>query len=131
MGQVLEPPNQYCDSVLSFSKLYLKGVKYLVLSDVHADIAALERVLEHAGRRGWDAVVSLGDTVGYGAEANAALDRLQALEPYVSLRGNHEAVLLQLLAEPALRVPPNLRNDAGASARHFQKPTACLPNRRC
>ncbi len=82
-------------------------MKYLLLSDVHANMRALEAVLTDAGKHGWDAVLFLGDAVGYGHEPNEVLDRLRALEPAVALRGNHEAVLLKLAADPALRVAPN------------------------
>nr|MDQ3398234.1 metallophosphoesterase [Deinococcota bacterium] len=43
-------------------------MRYLILSDIHGNHVALEAVLEHAGGQGWDAVMFLGDAVGYGAQ---------------------------------------------------------------
>ena len=39
----------------------------LVISDVHANLEALDRVLEDAATRGYDEAWFLGDAVGYGA----------------------------------------------------------------
>lgn len=85
----------------------LGRVKYLLLSDVHANIGALEAVLAHAAGRGWDAVLFLGDAVGYGGAPNEVLDRLRGLAPAVSLRGNHEAMLLKFARTPSLRAAPS------------------------
>lgn len=62
----------------------------LVISDVHANLEALERVLEDAAARGYDEVWFLGDAVGYGPDPNACVDRMRALEPRVWLAGNHD-----------------------------------------
>lgn len=67
-------------------------------------------VLTHAGKHGWDAVLFLGDAVGYGGEPNEVLDRLRELKPAVALRGDHEAVLLKLAADPSLQVAPNYKS---------------------
>ena len=48
-------------------------MRLLVLSDVHANIDALERVLSTAAGS-WDRVVVLGDLVGYGADPNGVID---------------------------------------------------------
>lgn len=61
----------------------------LVLSDLHANLDALEAVLEHAAGA-WDRVLVLGDLVGYGAEPNAVIDRVRALQPEATIRGNHD-----------------------------------------
>ncbi len=83
-------------------------MRYLLLSDVHANASALEAVLAHAHGHGWDALVSLGDSVGYGAEPDATLERLRSLSPLVTLRGNHEEALLRALAGGGVqRVAPN------------------------
>ena len=41
-------------------------MKYAVISDVHANLAALQAVLADARARGAEKVVCLGDVVGYG-----------------------------------------------------------------
>jgi predicted phosphodiesterase len=65
-------------------------VRYLILSDIHANIDALEAVLAAAPVDTWDRVLVLGDLVGYGAEPNAVIERVRALDPLVVIRGNHD-----------------------------------------
>jgi predicted phosphodiesterase len=67
-------------------------VRYLVLSDIHANLEALETVLGAAASRGYERVLVLGDLVGYGADPNAVVDRVRALSPVASIRGNHDKV---------------------------------------
>ena len=64
-------------------------LRYLILSDIHANIDALDAVLEAAADE-WDRVVVLGDLVGYGAEPNAVIDRVLELAPVAIIRGNHD-----------------------------------------
>jgi predicted phosphodiesterase len=65
-------------------------MRYLILSDIHANIDALESVLAAAPADTWDRVIVLGDLVGYGAEPNAVIERVRALDPLVVIRGNHD-----------------------------------------
>ncbi len=65
-------------------------MRYLILSDIHANIDALEAVLDAAPAGSWDRVLVLGDLVGYGAEPNAVIDRIRALRPHAVIRGNHD-----------------------------------------
>jgi diadenosine tetraphosphatase ApaH/serine/threonine PP2A family protein phosphatase len=65
-------------------------LKYLVLSDIHANIEALDAVLHAAGP--YDHALVLGDLVGYGADPNAVIDRLRALSAATFIRGNHDKV---------------------------------------
>jgi predicted phosphodiesterase len=65
------------------------SVRYLILSDIHANLDALEAVLAHAADA-WDEVLVLGDLVGYGAEPNEVMDRIHALKPAAVIRGNHD-----------------------------------------
>ncbi len=67
-------------------------MRYLVLSDIHANIDALDAVLTDAAREGYERVVVLGDLVGYGAEPNQVIERVRALEPAAIIRGNHDKV---------------------------------------
>jgi diadenosine tetraphosphatase ApaH/serine/threonine PP2A family protein phosphatase len=64
-------------------------VRYLILSDIHANMDAFEAVLEHASGA-WDRALVLGDLVGYGAEPNAVVDKVRALDPEALIRGNHD-----------------------------------------
>jgi predicted phosphodiesterase len=68
-------------------------VRYLILSDVHANWEALQAVRAHVRRKRFDRVVFLGDAVGYGASPNRVLDWLRSLgHDLVAVRGNHDRV---------------------------------------
>lgn len=68
-------------------------MRYLILSDVHANWDALQAVLRHVRRKRYDRVAFLGDAVGYGASPNAVLDWLQGIGPTAAIvRGNHDRV---------------------------------------
>ncbi|HET7695521.1 MAG TPA: metallophosphoesterase family protein [Vicinamibacterales bacterium] len=64
-------------------------MRYLILSDLHANMDAFDAVLEHASGA-WDRVLVLGDLVGYGADPNAVVDKVRALAPEAVIRGNHD-----------------------------------------
>ncbi len=74
-------------------------MRYLILADIHANLQALDAVLEDAAARGYDDVLVLGDLVGYGADPAAVIDRAMALRPAAMVRGNHDKVCAGL--EPA------------------------------
>ena len=63
-------------------------MRIAVLSDVHANLPALDAVLADAGRV--DAVWHLGDIVGYGPEPDAVVARLGKAGA-IGVRGNHDA----------------------------------------
>ncbi|HKC57766.1 MAG TPA: metallophosphoesterase, partial [Vicinamibacterales bacterium] len=65
-------------------------MKYLVISDIHANLEALDAVLAAAGP--YDHALVLGDLVGYGADPNAVIDRVRALPSATLIRGNHDKV---------------------------------------
>jgi predicted phosphodiesterase len=62
-------------------------MRYLVLSDIHGNLAALDAVLEDApaGLPIW----CLGDIVGYGPDPNECIERLQQYE-HECIVGNHD-----------------------------------------
>src|SRR4029453_9804664 len=65
-------------------------VRYLVISDIHANLEALEAVLASIPADRYDRVLVLGDLVGYGADPNAVIDRVRGLNPLSVIRGNHD-----------------------------------------
>lgn len=73
-------------------------MKYLLLSDIHANHIALEAVIQHARAQPWDACIFLGDLVGYYPAPQTAADMLRALNPQTCILGNHDAMLLDLAA---------------------------------
>lgn len=64
-------------------------MRVLILSDIHANLEALNAVLTAAGD--WDALWNLGDMVGYGASPNEVLDTIRPLAT-LTVRGNHDRV---------------------------------------
>jgi predicted phosphodiesterase len=67
-------------------------MRYLVLTDIHANLEALDACLADALVRTYDATLVLGDLVGYGPDPNTVVERIQALEPLAIVRGNHDKV---------------------------------------
>jgi diadenosine tetraphosphatase ApaH/serine/threonine PP2A family protein phosphatase len=67
-------------------------MRYLVLTDIHANLEALDACLDDARQRGFDRTLVLGDLVGYGADPNAVIERVQQLRPTAVVRGNHDKV---------------------------------------
>jgi predicted phosphodiesterase len=69
-------------------------MKYLIISDLHGNWDALRKVLREAESESFDAVLMLGDVVGYGAAPNRTIELLRDLEVEVhSVRGNHDKVV--------------------------------------
>jgi predicted phosphodiesterase len=65
-------------------------MRIAVVSDIHANLAALEAVLAHASNdSAVDAVWCLGDTVGYGPQPSECIARLKEASA-VWVAGNHE-----------------------------------------
>ena len=67
-------------------------MRYLILSDIHANGAAFAAVMNSTRRKRWDKAVCLGDIVGYAAEVNQTVERLRAIKPLIAIRGNHDKV---------------------------------------
>jgi predicted phosphodiesterase len=67
-------------------------MRYLVLTDIHANLEALDACLADALAHTYDATLVLGDLVGYGPDPNGVVDRVQALKPLAIVRGNHDKV---------------------------------------
>jgi diadenosine tetraphosphatase ApaH/serine/threonine PP2A family protein phosphatase len=69
-------------------------MRYLVLTDIHGNVDALDAVLAAAGPV--DRHLVLGDVVGYGAGPNEVIERVRGLEPAAIIRGNHDKVIAGL-----------------------------------
>ncbi len=64
-----------------------------IIADIHANLFALEAVIDDLERRDVDEVMVAGDLVGRGPQGNAVIHRIQELG-WSSVRGNHEDYLL-------------------------------------
>lgn len=68
-------------------------MRALILSDIHANLEALNAVLAAAAtlEPAFDQLWNLGDLVGYGGSPNQVIERIQPLQSLV-VRGNHDRV---------------------------------------
>ena len=67
-------------------------MRVLIISDVHANLTALEAVLADAGKV--DQTWCLGDVIGYGPDPNAVVERLRSLPNLTIILGNHDVAVL-------------------------------------
>src|SRR5215213_7974598 len=71
-------------------------MRYLILTDIHANLEGLQACLTDARTRGYDEALVLGDIVGYGPDPNEVIDLVRGLKPRAIVRGNHDKVALGL-----------------------------------
>jgi len=69
-------------------------LKVALVSDVHANLPALEAVLAHAGSRGCEAVWNAGDCLGYGAFPDETVTMLR--EYALNILGNYDRKVLDV-----------------------------------
>lgn len=71
-------------------------MKLALLSDIHANLQALEACMSHARQQGANRYALLGDLVGYGGDPAPVLDRIMQLakDGAVVLQGNHDEMAL-------------------------------------
>lgn len=67
-------------------------MRILVISDIHANLTALDAVLSDAGE--FDAAWCLGDLVGYGPDPNECVTKVRTLPNLRCIIGNHDAAAL-------------------------------------
>src|SRR3989442_5176378 len=84
---------------LRSSRFHCPGMPYAIISDIHANLEALDVVLADIGARRPDAVVCLGDFVGYGPDPVPCVERVRPLlraagvgNPDVPALGTQDAV---------------------------------------
>ncbi len=64
-------------------------MKYAILGDIHANLEALETVLEDAEKQKCTHYLSIGDVIGYNANPRECLEKVQAMNCPVVM-GNHD-----------------------------------------
>ncbi|MBI5676726.1 MAG: metallophosphoesterase family protein [Nitrospirae bacterium] len=64
-------------------------MRYAVIADVHGNLEALEAVLKKLEEESFDALLFLGDSVGYGPNPNECIEILKK-KAQVLLAGNHD-----------------------------------------
>lgn len=83
-------------------------MRYAVIADIHANLDALQVVLEDIKQQKCTHVVCLGDVVGYGANPKECLDIIRGMNIPV-VKGNHDEYI-------GVDVNPDGFNDAAAEA---------------
>jgi len=81
-------------------------MRYLILSDIHSNIEALEACTQRAKDAGYDRVLCCGDLVGYGPNPIEVIDGIRNLDA-VTIRGNHDRVAAGL--DEAVQFNPHAR----------------------
>lgn len=71
-------------------------MRFALLADVHANLEALDVVLEELDRLGCDGLLCAGDLVGYGPDPNVCVRILRARD-VVAVAGNHDLMALERL----------------------------------
>lgn len=71
-------------------------MRTLIISDIHANLNALEAVLQAAGEI--DQLWFLGDVVGYGPDPNECIELLRSQPNLQALMGNHDAALMDFIS---------------------------------
>lgn len=89
-------------------------MKFAIISDIHANLEALEAVWADALRLGAERFICLGDAVGYGPDPQAVVEKL-ALSHTLTVRGNHEQAIFD---EPLLA---RMSHEARVTLRHTSK----------
>jgi predicted phosphodiesterase len=72
-------------------------MRIAVISDIHANIEALEAVIADIKKQNVDDTICLGDIVGYGANPNECIDLVKKTCS-LTLLGNHDAAAVGLLS---------------------------------
>ena len=67
-------------------------MRLAVLSDIHSNYEACQEVLEDIDRSQVDAVISLGDNIGYGPEPDRVIQHIEARN-ISTILGNHELAI--------------------------------------
>ena len=71
-------------------------MRYAILGDIHANLAALEAVLVAVDAGGVEAIIQVGDVVGYGAAPKEVIKVLRERSATV-VKGNHDAACVKEL----------------------------------
>ena len=67
--------------------------KIAIISDIHANIEALNEVKKDIEKENVDEVICLGDIVGYGPDPDKAIEIIKDFANYI-IRGNHDEGLV-------------------------------------
>lgn len=96
-------------------------MKYAIFGDIHANLEALQTVLEDAASQGCNNYVCLGDIVGYNADPDKCVDIVRELDCPV-VKGNHDE-------EASIESPLDGLNPLAAHALRWTRENLCKEDR--
>ncbi len=70
-------------------------MRYAIFSDIHSNLEALEAVLEAYQKEGIDKYLCIGDVVGYGADPQTCIDKVNSVA-MITVAGNHDWAVVDL-----------------------------------
>ena len=70
----------------------MNKIRLAIISDIHGNYEAFKQVLDDIDHSRVDAVISLGDNIGYGPEPDPVIQQIKAFH-IPSVQGNHELAL--------------------------------------
>lgn len=70
---------------------------YLILSDIHGNLSAFDKVMETEPLEGFEGIILLGDLIDYGPRSNEVIDRIMQIpkkQIIINIWGNHEQAIV-------------------------------------
>ena len=71
-------------------------MRYLIFTDIHGNLEALNSVLEFAEKKSIDHFIFLGDLVGYGANPDEVIKKIRDIKSISTIRGNHDKAVANI-----------------------------------
>ena len=99
------------------------SMRYLLISDIHSNLEALEATLEFAEKLAPYQLMCLGDIVGYGADPASCIDTV-GNQANLILAGNHDLAVADVISVEDF-------NPIAREAVEWTQPGNCLTSLRC
>lgn len=81
-------------------------MRYLIISDIHGNLEALNSLIESVKKKKFQKIIILGDLVGYGANPNEIIERVRnEKKVFKIIRGNHDRVAFMEGQESSFNLP--------------------------
>lgn len=104
-------------------------MRFGIISDIHANLEALQTALGVLEKEGVEQIICLGDVVGYGASPKECLD-IMCKNNIPTIRGNHERYVLgefnEAVKDDTMKVIEWTRDAVGADLLKFME---SMPNK--
>lgn len=65
-------------------------MRLAIFSDIHGNYQALDSILNDIEKKNIDKIIFLGDAIGLGPSSNECINRMNKLDNFVFISGNHE-----------------------------------------